>query len=166
MCFVIVRQYYLSTSSFLKKPIMIQAVQKGLFLTACQHVCGNILAFAESANRFYGGCIEEKRQSARRVAVTIEITFQSAGASASSSVLNLSNGGVFIKAYNPLPIDSLLCMQFYVPGDQEILDVQGRVVWIKQRSGVCPAGMGIRFMDIPRKHQEKIQAFVNTHLRS
>jgi uncharacterized protein (TIGR02266 family) len=108
--------------------------------------------------------MQEKRQTGARVAATIESTFQHAGAEECSSILNLSSGGVFIIADNPLPIDSELSMRFRLPGDEEMLAVRGRVVWIKQRSSFYPAGMGIQFTEISPEHQKKIHAFVEARL--
>jgi uncharacterized protein (TIGR02266 family) len=115
--------------------------------------------------RFFGGFMQDKRQTGPRIVASIEISFENAGASVSSSILNLIRGGVFIKADNPLPIDSLLSLRFHLPGDPEAMDIQGRVVWIKQRSGVFPAGMGIQFMELSPSDQEKIQAFVESRMR-
>ena len=106
--------------------------------------------------------MEEKRQAGPRVATAIEITVLSADASQTSTVLNLSSGGIFIKADNPLPIDSPLSMWFHLPGDPERMDVQGRVVWIKQKSSVLPAGMGVQFTELSPAHQEKIMAFIDS----
>jgi uncharacterized protein (TIGR02266 family) len=108
--------------------------------------------------------MQEKRQTGARVATAIETSFQHAGAEVCSSILNLSSGGVFIIADNPLPIDSLLSMRFRLPGDAEIIAVRGRVVWIKQRSSVFPAGMGIQFTEIAPAHHDRIQAFVKDRL--
>ncbi|MBN2106203.1 MAG: PilZ domain-containing protein [Deltaproteobacteria bacterium] len=111
--------------------------------------------------------MEEKRQAGARVATSIGTAFQHADADeVCSSILNLSSGGVFILANNPLPIDSQLSMRFHLPGDTEIIDVRGRVVWIKQRSSVFPAGMGIQFTELSPTHQRKIEAFVEAQLRS
>jgi uncharacterized protein (TIGR02266 family) len=110
--------------------------------------------------------MEEKRLAGTRVAITIGTAFQHEGAEVCSSILNLSSGGVFIIADNPLPIDTQLSMRFHLPGDTEIIAIRGRVVWIKQRSSVIPAGMGIQFTEISPDHQEKIEAFVKAQLRS
>ena len=107
--------------------------------------------------------MEEQRQAMPRIATNIEITFQNAGASVCSSIVNLSSVGSFIIADNPLPIDSPLSLWFRLPGDPEIMDIKGRVVWIKQSSNAYPAGMGIQFIEISPAHQEKIQSFVEAH---
>ncbi len=107
--------------------------------------------------------MQEKRQAGQRIAASIEIIFQNAEPPVCTSILNLSSGGIFIIADNPLPIDSLLSMRFHLPGDPEMMDILGRVVWIKQRSTAFPAGMGVQFTEIAPVHQEKIRAFVEAH---
>jgi len=110
--------------------------------------------------------MQDKRQSGPRVSAAIEATVQHAGTEVFSSILNLSSGGVFIITDNPMPIDAPLSMRFHLPGDTEIIAVRGRVVWIKQKSSNFPAGIGVQFTEISPAHLEKIQAFVQNHLRS
>jgi uncharacterized protein (TIGR02266 family) len=104
----------------------------------------------------------EQRQALPRVATTIEITFQHDDVSVRTFMVNLSSGGIFIKTDNPLPIDSPLGMRFHLPGDPEIMEMQGTVVWVKQKSNVFPAGMGVQFTEIAPVHCARIQAFVES----
>ena len=44
------------------------------------------------------------------------------------------------------------------------MDIEGRVVWLRQASKSSPAGMGIEFINIAPEHKEKIGAFVAANL--
>ncbi len=91
-----------------------------------------------------------------RITRNLEIAFQYSGRFEWSSLLNLSGGGVFIKTNHPLPVDSTLTMQITLPGDSELLDIEGRVVWVKQKINSPDAGMDMEFSEISMQHQEKI----------
>jgi len=77
-------------------------------------------------------------------------------------MLDISAGGVFIETEVPLPIDAPCALRLNIPGDQEIMDLQGHVVWIKQRSKSFPAGMGIHFINVSPEQASKIRDFIQT----
>jgi uncharacterized protein (TIGR02266 family) len=110
--------------------------------------------------------MEEKRQASPRVATTIKIAFQNSGVPVSSYILNLSSGGIFIKTDTPLPIDSMLSLHFQLPGDLEPMNIQGRVVWIKQKANAFPSGMGVQFTELSQAHKKKIHAFVESSIQN
>jgi len=100
-----------------------------------------------------------------RITTDMELIVQHSGKYEWSSLRNLSGGGVFIETDNPRPPDSTLSMQIRLPGDSETLDIEGRVIWIKQGSKASAAGMGIEFTKISAEHQDKITFFVESCLR-
>lgn len=100
-----------------------------------------------------------------RVDTNLNIAYTSSGASRYSYMLNLSGGGIFIKTDTPLPIDAELTMSFRLPGDPDMLQVRGRVVWTKPETRAFPAGMGVQFLDPPPECARKIQSFVQDSLR-
>jgi Tfp pilus assembly protein PilZ len=121
--------------------------------------------------------MNSKNRLMPRIAINMKLTIQYSGGFECLSLNNLSGGGVFIrlslsnlsgdgvfiKTNNPLPVDYTLAIQATLPGDSEILDIEGRVVWIKINSP--DAGMGIEFTKISTQHQEKINSFVESCLR-
>lgn len=63
--------------------------------------------------------------------------------------VNLSSGGVFIETLDPLPIATILRMEFILPDSGRIVHCQGKVAWInpvdKLVTSRLPPGMGIQF---------------------
>jgi uncharacterized protein (TIGR02266 family) len=108
--------------------------------------------------------MEERRQACPRIATNLKIAFQDSGAPVSSYILNLSSDGIFIKTDTPAPVDSTLSLRFHLPGDLEPLDIEGRVVWIKQTANSFPSGMGIRFTEMSKSHKQKIQSFIESRI--
>lgn len=95
-----------------------------------------------------------------RIKTDFELTIQHAGTFHWSSLRNLSAGGVFVQTDTPHDVGSIVTMQLTLPIDKEIMDIQGRVKWIRQAGGKAAPGMGIEFTSISHKHQQKIISFV------
>jgi type IV pilus assembly protein PilZ len=108
--------------------------------------------------------VENKRESPR-IATNIEIKFREKGSFLRSYMLNVNNGGLFLKTEKPLAIDAEVTMQIQLPDDKEVMTVEGRVVWTNSKSKAFPLGMGIQFTKIMPEHQEKVKAFVNANLK-
>jgi type IV pilus assembly protein PilZ len=78
-----------------------------------------------------------------------------------SHTLNISNGGLFLKTDNPLPIDSVVTLRMRLPGETEPMEIQGCVVWSnpKGNNNAFPSGMGIQFIGMNSEHRIKIDVF-------
>ena len=100
-----------------------------------------------------------------RVETNIEITFKEKGSLIRSYMLNVSNGGLFLKTAKPLPIDSVVNMHVKLPDQEETMIIVGRVVWINAKSGdhTFPSGMGIQFLKMDPEYKKKINEFVDEH---
>jgi uncharacterized protein (TIGR02266 family) len=99
-----------------------------------------------------------------RIKTDFELTIQHAGTYPWTSLRNLSAGGVFVQTDTPQEAGSIVSMQLSLPGDKEIMDIQGQVVWIRQASSTTAPGMGIEFTAISSKHQQKIISFIGNIL--
>jgi type IV pilus assembly protein PilZ len=107
--------------------------------------------------------MEEKRTSPR-IATNVEIVFREAGSFIKSYMLNVSNGGIFIKTDHPLPLDSVLALRIQLPDDKEKMDITGRVVLTNSKGKAFPLGMGIQFTAVAPAHKDRIAAFVAANL--
>ena len=105
---------------------------------------------------------EHERESAR-IATAIEIKFREAGSFVRSYMLNVNNGGLFLKTEKPLALDAAVTMRIQLPDDPVNMNIEGRVVWTNKKSKSFPSGMGIQFTSIMPEHQEKIKVFVDAN---
>ena len=108
--------------------------------------------------------MSDKRTSPR-ASTNIEIMFKETGSFIRSYMLNVSNGGLFIKTDNPLPLESEVKLKVILPDDTEIMEIQGQVVWVNPPTArnSFPVGMGIQFMDLMPEHKMKIEEFVQKY---
>jgi type IV pilus assembly protein PilZ len=105
---------------------------------------------------------EDKRESPR-IATNIEVRFREKSSFVRSYMLNVNKGGLFLRTERPLHIDSEVIMHVRLPDDQEVMPIEGRVVWTNAKSKAFPTGMGIQFTKISPQHHDKIKAFVDAN---
>jgi len=78
--------------------------------------------------------------------------------------VNLSTGGLFLETGNPLPVDTLLSLEFCLPGQNEKIGCNARVAWVNDPGNPCkqelPAGMGLQLLDLQLAQMEMIRSFV------
>jgi len=107
----------------------------------------------------------QEKRSSPRATTRIEIVFKEVGSFIKAYMLNVSNGGLFVKADDPLPLDSPVILRVTLPEESEEIEIQGSVVWNnpKGRKNSFPKGMGIQFVEIKPEHAEKIDEFVKKY---
>jgi type IV pilus assembly protein PilZ len=87
-----------------------------------------------------------------------------------ASITNISEMGIFVKTFEPLPIGTRLLLTFAPPG-QEAFKLVGTVAWqnkLKLSADNPNPGMGIRFVDLTLDDRERLVQVVRTiaYLRS
>ena len=96
--------------------------------------------------------------------VRIEIMFKEYGSFIKVYMPNITNGGLFIRTDNPLPLDAPVLLRMRLPEETEEIEVDGRVVWafVKgSKKAFLPKGMGIQFVNMPAEHSQKIKKIVD-----
>jgi len=96
----------------------------------------------------------------QRVRADLELTIRHAETFHWTSLRNLSGGGVFVQTDTPQKVGSIVTLQLTLPVDEEIMNIQGQVKWIRQAGGTDAPGMGIEFTSISQEHQQRIVKFV------
>ena len=106
----------------------------------------------------------DKRTYPRAVA-TIEIDFKDVIDFASSYMLNVSNGGLFLKTDELYLLGAILFLRFTMPGSKQPVEVEGKVIWRNVGGRAYFAkGMGIKFLNLKDDDSEKIKQFVYEHI--
>ncbi len=98
-----------------------------------------------------------------RFEVEIWVDFSTLDITMSTSVLNLSQGGVFIKSDRPLPLDTEVALVLRLPGGSPV-HATGRVVWNHDLTKDTPHGLGgsgIQFLDIPDADRALLEDYLH-----
>ncbi|OGR01170.1 MAG: hypothetical protein A2284_08160 [Deltaproteobacteria bacterium RIFOXYA12_FULL_61_11] len=74
---------------------------------------------------------------------------------------NLSNSGIFIITPTPLPPGTMLELVFHPDQPSAPIEIRGEVIWINPPEQSTKPGMGVKFIDVPRKTKETITRLVN-----
>ncbi len=120
-----------------------------------------ITPIQKSIRREWRG-IEDKRKD-ERIRAEIRVKFKTPKDFFKKYTEDISKGGIFVKAANPLPQGTRVKVILMVPGEDNI-ELSGRVVYILEedeatRIGRSP-GMGVEFSDIDSDTEEKLNKII------
>ena len=74
--------------------------------------------------------------------------------------VDLSSGGVFLKADLLFEPDEEIELQFTLPGSERVIRTRGRVVRTQHGGEGRPAGMGIQFVDLSEDDHAALATFL------
>jgi uncharacterized protein (TIGR02266 family) len=101
------------------------------------------------------------RRESPRVVLGIAVQYRFNNTLGAALMLDLSHGGVAIRAASPPPAGSVIGVRFRLPGSTRDINAEGRVAWSDGRGG-----MGIRFEKVAAASQALIDTFVDAHFFS
>ena len=101
----------------------------------------------------------EKRKQPR-IALSLDVTYESGDDFLSSFLSNISSDGVFIETPKPLELNTRLRVCFHIPGISESMVVAGTVVWVRDLESSYKPGMGIRFDEMEPEDRERLDRFL------
>ena len=108
--------------------------------------------------------MSESRQH-ERAPIRLQLNYRDAtgGNFLYETATNISRGGLFIETKRPVPIGACLVVRFQIPNDEDDLEMDGEVMWVKPwvEGGDNPnPGMGIRFENLSAKDRMTIASIV------
>lgn len=105
-------------------------------------------------------------RSTPRVPVRMQVDLQIGNEQRTYTSVNISEGGMYLRAITPLPEKSQVEVSFTLPRDTERVTVQGEVVRTTPLTTELNAepGMGIRFIDPAEDVTRRIRNFVQWEL--
>jgi molecular chaperone DnaK len=102
-----------------------------------------------------------ERRKYPRVPLSVKVTKMTSGAFQFYQASNISLGGVFIKAVEPLPLGTRLRIQIVLP--RRSIEVEGVVVRVMTENGY-PTGMGVKFENLSPEHLQVIEEYVSQEM--
>ena len=95
-----------------------------------------------------------------RAVVSLAVKYSREGNTETARALNLSATGLLIETKAPLPLSERLKVAFKVPGAEEVIQADAEVVWVNKYSADYPCGMAVKFVGLPDKTIQTIDAYV------
>ncbi len=101
-----------------------------------------------------GRTVEIEQRRSPRTPFNIRVQYATVDALFADFTRNINEGGLFIETSDPCPVDSVVGLDFELPGDTVPVRTQGRVVWVNDD------GMGIEFEDLDGASRARINHLV------
>jgi CheY-like chemotaxis protein len=103
-----------------------------------------------------------------RLPVDFRVAFAAAGRKQHvGRAVNLHAGGMFITAEKLFPVDTVLLLEFTLPGFAGTCRCHGRVAWVNhpewRKKPSLPSGMGLQFQPLAPVCLDALRAFVARH---
>jgi len=97
-----------------------------------------------------------ERRKSPRVPLSVKVTKMTSGSFQFNQATDISAGGVFIKAAEPLPVGSVLRVKITLPSGQ--VEADGEVVRVTLNE--AHPGMGVKFINLPPEIRQAIEEYV------
>jgi len=106
------------------------------------------------------GRVHIERRTSERAELVVRVDYETVDQLFSEFARNINESGLFVETETPPELGSLVSLHFKIPGGDEPIQVQGRVVRDSDGSGDEPPGMGIEFDDLEAHDRERINDLV------
>ena len=103
-----------------------------------------------------------ERRRSPRAEVLVRIDYKTVDELFADFARNVNEGGLFVETENPLAIDTVVSMQFQIPGSEEPVRASGRVVRTTEGGAACPRGMVIQFDNLDEESRRRIDELVRS----
>ena len=107
----------------------------------------------------------QERRRHGRVPLKIPVDYTSVDAFFTEFSANINAGGMFVEMEEPPELGTVVQLQFSLPGDEQDVQVEGRIAWTSDGKDESAAGVGIEFQNLPADVCETINNIVR-RLRS
>lgn len=101
----------------------------------------------------------ERRRTAR-AALVVRVDYSTVDSFFSEFTTDINEGGLFIETDSPAPTGTEVLLKFQLPGADDPVKVQGRVVWTSGDRPSAVPGMGVEFGDLDPVARARINELV------
>ena len=102
----------------------------------------------------------EERRRHDRLAIKVPVDYSSVDAFFSEFTSNINEGGMFIEMETPPELGTDVQLQFRLPGENQALQVEGRVAWVSDGKADTPCGAGVEFKNLSNEARDQINRIV------
>ncbi len=106
--------------------------------------------------------VTEERRAHQRTSLKASVHMTSETNFYTGFTNDIGEGGLFVATHQVLPMDSVIELEFSIPGRPEPIKAEGKVRWVREYNELSDAepGMGIQFEALAKGDAEQIQTFV------
>lgn len=114
-----------------------------------------------------GAVTDADRRDENRTPIELKVSYKRVNSFFADYTRNISRGGTFIATARPLAMGTEFIFALEVPGLQEPLRLNGRVIWTTEPENSTranPAGMGIEFQYVDQAERRETEIVVENLL--
>ena len=100
-----------------------------------------------------------------RVLKTLSLNYKDRKSFIKAYTQDISNGGLFIKAKNPLKQGEQFMRNLQLPDLPEPMKIKCQVAWAKKEEGEAgehPSGMGVKFTEVSKKDSQTLKKYIKS----
>lgn len=100
-----------------------------------------------------------------RVLKTLSLAYKDLETFIKAYTADISNGGLFIKAKNPLKQGEQFMLNLQLPDLPEPMKIKCQVAWAKKEEGEAgehPPGMGVKFIEVSKKDSQTLKKYIKS----
>lgn len=108
---------------------------------------------------------DEDRRGVDRIPKKFKIVYNAGNTWIHTYVGNVGVGGVFVPTDHPIDSGTRLRVKISLPNDENDLEVNCEVVWVRKKemitaSGKFPPGMGVKFLSLSPEDKKKVERLI------
>lgn len=106
---------------------------------------------------------DERRDAGGRAPIELKVSYKRVNSFFADYTKNISRGGTFIGTHRPLKMGTEFVFALEVPGLEEPLRLNGRVIWTTEPDDATkanPPGMGIEFQYLDKAERRATEVIV------
>ena len=100
-----------------------------------------------------------------RILKTLSLNYKDRESFIKAYTQDISNGGLFIKAKNPLKQGEQFMLNLQLPDLPEPMKIKCQVAWAKKEEGEPgehPSGMGVKFIEVNDKDSQTLKKYITS----
>ena len=102
-----------------------------------------------------------ERRKSERAPIEVRVDYSTVDDFFSEFTQNINEGGMFIETESPAALDSLVQLQFNLPGQDEPVKATGRVVRVVPPGSAEASGMALEFEELDSATRARINEIVS-----
>ena len=119
----------------------------------------NRITLIQAVNRL----LRTRRPGLTRVTLETSVRLRRGAEDGYGTSRNVSRGGMFVQAAEPLPPETEVELHFALPDSGDEMAPTAKVVWRREPAGGQAPGMGLQFLRLDRDSADRIDEFVYQH---
>lgn len=106
--------------------------------------------------------MSQEQRGSPRFAAELEVHYRSASDFVREYSDNISRGGIYVRAEQPLQPGDLIQLHIILPEQSEPLVIEGSVSHVREKANGLPRGMGVEFIAYNPDDRDRLERYIKS----